>query len=353
MAKKKSAAPTTPETAPAVTASPAADKADIPANVQIKAPPKLEARNALIDKLAAGNESVMRAEMVASDQPSEEIPAEPLIDEPLPIDELEPVDDDNDPELDAAPVRTVKIKVDGQEREVPEEAIRQAGIRALQKESAADARLNEAALARKQAEEILENAKRITSQHNTELDEPSDELPDADVDTLAHAIQFGTEAEVKQAVKTLLKQSSPGRQEAIPKPEYIVEQVKAQLEFDNAVKQFQTDYSDIWSDDRLKSLAFEEDLKIQKAIAAGERPPIPYSARFAEAGKAVRTWRDQFVKSSGAPRVDIDASKVTRKAAAGNIPTAGGRSNAGLQPAPLQDSTSIVADMRRARGQIV
>jgi membrane-bound lytic murein transglycosylase B len=51
-----------------------------------------------------------------------------------------------------------KLKVDGEEREVPQSKVLEEGRRAMQKELAADKRLEEAALLKKQYEELLARA---------------------------------------------------------------------------------------------------------------------------------------------------------------------------------------------------
>jgi hypothetical protein len=57
-------------------------------------------------------------------------------------------------EAAAGASKKIKIKVDGQEQEVDESAVLEAGMRTLQKESAADKRLEEATKARDEAERL-------------------------------------------------------------------------------------------------------------------------------------------------------------------------------------------------------
>ena len=352
MAKKQTAAapessaPSVPENAGKVT--PKEILPDGP--VEIKLPPKLEARNAFMEQLAGVVNEVHKSE-----SGEELLPDDTDTSTAAAAAGGEPQAPEPGHEPAPAQSRKVKIKVNGQEQEVDEAAILDAGVRTLQKQSAADQNLQTAAEKLRQAEEILNAAQRRTPAADTDSDnvEPS-ATADADVDALARAIQFGTEAEVKQAVKTLLTASrGQGTHQAIPSTEAIVQQVNATLEFNSAIKQFQTDFSDVWADDNLRTLAFQQDAKLQQEIAAGTREAMTYTERFAEAGKAVQEWVKKFGAAPGSARVNIDPDKQAAKANAGSLPTAGGRPS-GSPTAPLAppNPTSIVAQMRQARGQL-
>lgn len=332
MARKKSPvetpAPEAPASAPP--SSPETHADDAP--VQVKTHPRLEERNNYVEQLAARAEAEILEASPPEEPPVEDPPAAPVEEPP-------------------AAAKTRKIKVDGTEQEVPEDKVVEAGIRALQKESAADRRLQEATEKLTRAEQLLATAeKRSAAPDDTES--PPSGSPDADVAALAKAIQFGTEDEVKAAVKTMLDRQAPGRSDATPKPEEVVAVVEQRLEFKSALNKFQTEFKDVWDDPYLRKLAFDEDDRLQKEIIAGNREPMNYLERFAEAGKAVREWRDRIAGSAGAPKVDIGADKRDRKAAAGSLPTAGGRAAPPPAPAAPSNPTDIVREMRQARGQI-
>ena len=332
MAKKKSpvATPAPEAAASAPPSSPETHTDDAP--VQVKTHPRLEDRNNYVEQLAARAE----AEILAA-SPPEEPPAEEMPDAPA--------------EEPPAAAKTRKIKVDGEEQEVPEDKVVEAGIRALQKESAADRRLQEATEKLTRAEQLLATAEKRTAPPDKPESPPSGS-PDADVTALAKAIQFGTEDEVKAAVKTMLDRQVPGRSDATPRPEEVVAVVEQRLEFKSALNKFQTEFKDVWDDPYLRKLAFDEDDRLQKEINAGNREPMNYLERFAEAGKAVREWRDRIAQPAGAPKVDIGADKRDRKAAAGSLPTAGGRAAPTPAPATPSNPTDIVREMRQARGQL-
>ena len=103
-------------------------------------------------------------------------------------------------------VELVKIKVDGQEKEVPVTEIMEAGTRTLQKESAADKRLEEATRMLKQAEE------RFNSLASKDPEKP--DLSKADDLELARSIQMGTEDEASAAIKVLRDRENVSPEEA-------------------------------------------------------------------------------------------------------------------------------------------
>lgn len=339
MAKKKSAvdaAPAPEAAAPVPPASPETRTDDAP--VQVKTHPRLEERNNYVEQLAARAEAEILSQ---GDEP------QPETDEAAPA-AAAPAE--AEPKAAAVPAKTRKIKVDGEEQDVPEDKIIDAGVRALQKESAADRRLQEATEKLTRAEKLLAAAEKSPDAPKPES--PPSGSPDADVEALAKAIQFGTEDEVKAAVKTMLNRQGSGRSDAIPNPEEVVAVVEQRLEFKSALNKFQSDFKDVWDDPYLRKLAFDEDDRLQKEIIAGNREPMNYLERFAEAGKAVREWRDRISKSNGAPKVDIGADKRDRKAAAGSIPSAGGRAAPAPATAAPATPTDIVREMRQARGQL-
>lgn len=342
MAKKKSAVDASPAPEAAATVPPASPETrtdDAP--VQVKTHPRLEDRNNYVEQLAARAEAEILSQ--ASDEPPETDEAAPAAEAPAEV----------EPKAAAVPAKTRKIKVDGEEQEVPEDKIIDAGVRALQKESAADRRLQEATERLTRAEQLLAAAEKrpATSEAPTPESPPSGS-PDADVEALAKAIQFGTEDEVRAAVKTMLNRQGSGRSDAIPKSEEVAAVVEQRLEFKSALNKFQSDFKDVWDDPYLRKLAFDEDDRLQKEIIAGNREPMNYLERFAEAGKAVREWRDRISQSGGAPKVDIGADKRDRKAAAGSIPSAGGRAAPAPATAAPATPTDIVREMRQARGQL-
>ena len=136
---------------------------------------------------------------------------------------------------------TVKIKVDGEEREVPRDKIYDAGIRAMQKESTADKR--------------LEEATRLLREVETKYAKPqaqSDPSPQWDDQTVAYALEHGNEEQKAYAVSLLR-----GRDNTTP--DQIVQdttrRVLDTVDFQESSRKFLSDFSDIAVDPYLMQLA--------------------------------------------------------------------------------------------------
>lgn len=224
--------------------------------------------------------------------------------------EAEPEPTEPEPEL-------VTIKVDGEERQVPKHLVEEAGIRALQKESAADKRLEEATLLFREAQNLRQQV-------------PTEKLPqqeDAAV-TLAKAIQYGTEDQAAEAIRRLQGHASVT-------PEALQSFVADQIEFRDAAHQFKREFKDILSDPLLEKLAYT--LEDEKRKAGDKRP---YAELYTEIGTELRK---RFGKTP--------EDKLEKKADIVNIPSASAR-----RPAPPAEKpetpSQIVEKMRAARHQI-
>lgn len=230
------------------------------------------------------------------------------------------------------PVKTVKIKVDGQELEVPEAEIIAAGIRAKQKDSTADKRLEEATRLLREAE----------ARSKEQLGGPSKDghvAPQSEEDAraLAHAIQYGSEDEAAAAVEKLTKRQTPGGLTA----EQIAFIVDERTQFREAVQWYRTDAKDIAEDPILHSLFLQKE---QQQIAAGDRRP--YQERYQEIAKELRDWIGTKV-----PTKDPLADKRERKANAPAHPTPAAVRQPAPQPEKEPTPQETIAEMRRARHQ--
>jgi hypothetical protein len=249
-----------------------------------------------------------------------------------------------------APRAKVKIKVDGQELEVDEEAVREAGIKALQKQSAADKRLEESARLKKDAEaearKILEDArKQAQQQPNQDAPPPPDKgaagverLTDETYIDAVKKVQYGGEAEAGQALKTLIHEAV----KAGKSPELTLSEVGEYLEFREATKWAHDEYKDILGDPKLKTLFSIEEKRIR---AAGDLRP--YREVYEDIGKGLREW---VKEKSPNPAPAKDLTRHERKASVVVIPSASAR-----QPAPTQPKeptpSEVVDRMRKARKQ--
>ena len=225
----------------------------------------------------------------------------------------------------------VEIKVDGQTQKVEREKALEAGIRALQKESAADKRLKEAADIKRQAEELLAKAK-------PEIVEESDE----DLVELAKTIQVGEPEEAAEALKKLKSALKP--QPSTPMDEgQLSAIVDSRMEFKDALSAFKKDFSWIWNDPYLQKQAGSLD---DELLADDEFKNAPPSERFKEIGKRMTEWRDSLVKTDTETR----AEKKQRKQETQTPTGASARQITTTPPEDKpKDKREVIADMRAAR----
>jgi hypothetical protein len=226
--------------------------------------------------------------------------------------------------------KTVKIKVDGQEQEVPEDKVREAGIRALQKDSAADRRLEEAT-------RLLAEATRMKEA----LGGPSKDAPkteDVDVRALAHAIQYGSEEEATEALKKLRTSDGGNKGLTVEEAAHLIDERTA---FQSAVQWYRTEAKDIASDPNLHQLFLAKESTKRKA---GDNRP--YLELYGEIVKEIQEWKGGLV-----PKQDPLKDKRDRKSQAAPHPT----SAASRQPAPQTPKeptpSEVIAKMQAARHQ--
>jgi hypothetical protein len=248
------------------------------------------------------------------------------------------------------PKAKVKIKVDGQELEVDEEAVREAGIKALQKQSAADKRLEESARLKKEAEaearRILDDAKRQAETQNRDAGTlPAkdgisgvEKLTDDHFIEAVKKIQYGSEAEASVALKNLISEAAKSGKPA----ELTLNEVGEYLEFREATKWAHDEYKDILGDPKLKTLFSSEEKRLR---AAGDNRP--YREVYKDIGDGLKTWLQEKAPAAPQPK---DQTRHERKASVVVIPTAAARQPAPTQPKELSPS-EVIDRMRQARHQ--
>lgn len=244
------------------------------------------------------------------------------------------------PVVEAKP--KVKIKVDGQEQEVDEDKVREAGIRALQKESAADKRLEEAARLKKEAEQMLATAKPQDQDTRPSTDGAViEKLTDDHYLKAVKAIQYGSEAEASTALKGLIAEAAKSGQS----DDLTLSQVGEYLEFREATKWAHDEYKDILGDPKLKALFSAEEKRMR---AAGDMRP--YRDIYQDIGGGLRDWiKGKAPQPESKPVNGLEARKE-RKATVVNVPSAAAR-----QPAPPQQKekspSDVINEMRARRFQ--
>lgn len=227
-------------------------------------------------------------------------------------------------EPEAIEPAVVKIKVDGEEKEVPKDKVLDAGIRALQKESSADKRLEEATRLLREIQQKYEQPQKQQA--------PSQEWDDA---TIVYALEHGNEEQKAYAVSLLR-----GRDKATP--EAIVQQttrhVLDTVDFRQASEWFASEYKDIVSDPYLLQLA-----SIQEDKLRAEGDTRPRKELYKTIGDGLRKWK-------GGPSVTSMEEKKERKSTIVNLPSASIK-QAAPETQKAKSTADVIEEMRKRRGQ--
>lgn len=233
------------------------------------------------------------------------------------------------PPAGAAPIEDlVTIKVDGVMQQVSRDKIYEAGLRAVQKESSADRRLEEATRLLREVEQRIAPP----PVQNTPPPQAWDE------EIIAYALAHGTEEQKAEAVR----QIRGGRQE-LATPDQIANNVEARIldkvDFQSSAEWFQTNYKDIVSDPYLLQLASLQEDHMRANGDTRSRKEL-----YAEIGDGLRK-----LKGGGVPVVTLE-EKRTQKESITNLPAASARRTTPQAPAPKTPS-QIIEEMRTKRGQ--
>lgn len=281
-------------------------------------------RNDLIEELAtaAFEERREYARSHGVELPGEE--EEPKVADEFPDEDLEEVEEPPvEEEIPSEPAEElVTLKIDGKEQQVPRSKVEEYGIRALQKELAADRKLEEAT-------RLLNEAKQKFAQPSQDVVQ---QPPSPDAAALAKAIQYGAEDEAVEAIKQL-----QGRNVATP--DEIAYMVDQRVQFLQAAQWFESEYPDIVKDPYLSQIAASAEA--QRRDAGDNRP---FRELYKEIGDEIMSWRE---KIAGPQHLE---DKRARKAAVQPIPSASVRQTP-PEPEKAETAADVVAQMRAQRGQ--
>lgn len=162
-----------------------------------------------------------------------------------------------------------KLKIDGEEREVPQSKVLEEGRRAMQKELAADKRLEEAALLKKQYEELLARA-------NQQFAPPPETTREDDLSEALQNAPFDPEAAKRVADAIKARNATPD----------VMSLVREEIQNQHMLDRFKTEFKDIVEDERALTLAAS--MEAQKRQAGDKRPLYDI---WAEVGNDIRTWK--------------------------------------------------------------
>lgn len=259
------------------------------------------------------------------------------------------------PQPDAIdPGKMYKVKVDGQEMEVPGKAIIDAGYRTFQKETAADFRL-------KMASELLREAEakvRTATQSSAAVTQPATQasqipqVQDKSDAEIANALQFGTPEQAAEAA-SILRGRGTQSQEEIQK--FVAQTVrtttKDELQFQDALNYVQTEFKDLLGNAHLKDLFF---LKENQARAAGDRRP--YKDLYKAIGEDLRTAFKMTATSASAsaaptPTGTVAARQALKRETAPVPRTAASRLSEAAETGKVKTPAEIIAGMAAQRGK--
>jgi hypothetical protein len=262
----------------------------------------------------------------------------------------------------------VEIVVNGEKKTVPLSEVKDAGIRALQKESAADKRLEEATKLLKEAKETKPTEQSSETDAETETDSSSAEDAEKELATkreaYRNAIQYGTDEEVDEALIEYEKAqkasflADAGASKDATQSNLSVDDVAHELQVREIVKRFhlpkdEGGFKDL-TDDPVLLHACE--MQVDQLIEDGE--PGSVWETYQKAGENVRK---KYVIGSQPPETDaatteekptsdksIEAKKE-RKREIDNIPAANARTESTLEPEQQKTPQETVEEMRLSR----
>jgi hypothetical protein len=221
----------------------------------------------------------------------------------------------------------------------------QAGIKAMQKETAADKRLEEAARLKKEAEAALAAARAPAQDPNQDgRTQPAkagattvEQLTDQDYLETVKKVQYGTPEEASAALKSLVSKAATSGQTE----ELTMAHVAEMLDFREAMSWAQDEFKDILGDPKLKALFSGEEKRMR---AAGDNRP--YREVYEEIGNGLRGWRDGF-KATPAPAAEELQGRSSGAQGHDRHHPAGRRKAAGADP---NQGADAIRDHRKDPG---
>lgn len=270
-----------------------------------------------------------------------ETPAEPQVEPEKPA----PIEAKSDDAID--PKKLYKVKVDGQEMEVPGQKIIDAGFRTFQKETAADYRLSVAT-------NLLQEAERRAAAVPQRKEEPEQQGPNES--DIAKDIQFGTPEQAAAAIKVL--QSRGLNQDQVTR--FVMQQsrqaARDELNFQDALKTFKAEYPDLIANDYLKRLVFSEEARYRAPKENGGLGDTrPYEAVYKEIGDNLRKSLNLPKPTATQTETPSTATAKGRQAVKAEKPpvprTAASRLSEGEAKGKAPTPSEIIAGMAAKRGQ--
>lgn len=299
----------------------------------------------------------MMDELIASRQaaepPADEPKVEPQVDEPKTETATEPAAVEAVTEAPAA-AKTVRVKVDGEEFDAPQEDVDAAGgVASYQRERAADNRL-------KKSKDLLEEARKAQSQiaeflmrqHTAAQPKKAEPTDEQFIQERIDKIRFGTPEESTAAMREVLQRNH----QTIDQNE-IVTQATNQIRHDQAVAEFDKEFVDVAKSPILLRAVVA--LRNERIPQLPKGQPVDWGDFYRRIGNEVRSAvgrqsqpATQTEKTAGNTS-PAPSDKEARKASIVNLPTAAARAELPKEDkpgTPEEERKAAIAQMRKSRG---
>ena len=309
--------------------------------------PKVENDRPAYDEVVARHE----AELAKGDPKIEpEAQKAEVKTEPAPEPEAVKEDPKAEPAVEVEAVETkaevelakVKIKVDGEEIEVTQAEVDDAGgVRALQRELASERRLQKAneivAETRRTQAAIAEYVQQQQSKKEPEV------TVDQFIQSKVNTIRFGTEEESASALKEIFERASQKVD-----PQAITRQVLGEVKRNQAIDGFAKEFQDIAANPLLLRLAMSLEAE-RTAKGPVEDWPRFYRTIGNEVRGVARPHQPPASESKTTDTTSTGSDKEARKASIVNLPTAAARAELPKESKP-ETREDILNEMKAARG---
>jgi hypothetical protein len=263
--------------------------------------------------------------------------------------------------------KKIKIVIDGEETEVDYDSVLEAGKQTLQKERAADRRLQEAELKRQEAERFLQSAKqqkpeidkvaekeKLEAQQKDSLAELKKSIEKARADHIK-AINYGEEDEVLKAAQdyeAAIEAYNDAKYGASKNIDYdtVVNEVVTRSKYADIQSRLskapdEGGYADIYENPYLRGWASEE---VNRLISDGAPDEWATYQKACEKVREQLGWAKQDGDNGKKPKeTPTLGQKVTRKERIDNLDTASGRQETVTERE--ESPSEVIAKMRKAR----
>jgi len=247
----------------------------------------------------------------------------------------------------APTIEYVRVKVDGEEFDAPKSEVEEAGgVKAYQRDKAAENRLH-------RANEALAEAKRIQA-HMAQMTQRPAEPPISNDEFIAQrldAIRYGTPAEASRALTEIQQRSAPPQVDQ----QAVIQQAVTQMNYLGAVRQFTNEFKDLVQDPDLMMI-------IQNKAQTGiqhmpqDKTTVDWNEFYRKIGNEVRLKfnrpnqpQTEVAGKTTGHTSQVSPDKEARKASIVNLPTAATRAEVPKESKP-ETRADTLAEMRRSRG---